>query len=52
MGYAVGSDKEHSRKFILALAGEARTFAKTIEAELPARYDQNNTKAIFELLGG
>jgi hypothetical protein len=51
MGYAVGSDKEHSRKFILALAGEARTFAKTIEAVLPARYDQNNTKAIFDLLG-
>jgi hypothetical protein len=52
MGYAVGSDKEHSRKFILALAGEAQTFAKTIEAQLPARYDQNNTKAIFELLRG
>ncbi len=52
MGYAVGSDKEHSRKFILALAGEARTFANTIEGLLPARYDQNNTKAIFELLGG
>ena len=52
MGYAVGSDKEHSRKFILALAGEARTFAKSIEALLPARYDQNNTKAIFDLLGG
>ena len=50
MGYAVGSDKEHSRRFILALAGEARTYAKTIEAQLPARYDQDNTKAIFELL--
>jgi len=51
MGYAVGSDKERNRRFILALAGEARTYAKSIEAQLPARYDQNNTKAIFELLG-
>ena len=51
MGYAVGSDKEHSRKFIVALAGEARSFAKTIEAQLPARYDLNNTDAAFELLG-
>ena len=51
MGYSVGSDKEHSRKFILALAGEARSFAKTIEAQLPARYDLNNTDAAFELLG-
>jgi hypothetical protein len=52
MGYAAGSDKDHSRRFILALAGEAQTFARTIEAQLPARYDQNNTKAVFELLGG
>lgn len=51
MGYAIGSDKEHSRRVILALAGEAQAFAKTIEAQLPARYDQNNTKAVFELLG-
>jgi hypothetical protein len=52
MGYAVGGDKEHSRRFILALAGEARAFAKAIEAQLPARYDLNNTKAVFELMGG
>jgi len=52
MGYAVGTDKEHTRRIILALAGEAKAFARTIEAQLPARYDQNNTKAVFELLNG
>lgn len=52
MGYAVGAGKEQSRKIILALAREARAFAKTIEAQLPAQYDQNNTSAFFELLGG
>ncbi|MBO9671132.1 MAG: hypothetical protein J7485_11500 [Sphingobium sp.] len=52
MGYALGTDKEHSRRIILALAGEARAFAKTIEAQLPARYNQNNTSAVFALLGG
>ena len=52
MGYAVGINKEHSRRVILALAGEARTFAKVIEAQLPARYDLKNTNAIFELLEG
>lgn len=50
MGYALGTDKEHSRRFILALAGEARTFARTIEGQLPARYNQNNTSAVFALL--
>lgn len=52
MGYALGTDKEHSRKIILALAGEARAFARTIEAQLPAPYDQDNTNAVFELLSG
>jgi hypothetical protein len=52
MGYAPGTDKEHSRRIILAFAGEARAFAKTIEAQLPGGYDQNNTNVVFELLGG
>ena len=52
MGYALGTDKEHSRKIILVLAGEARAFARTIEAQLPERYDQTNMNAVFELLGG
>jgi len=51
MGYAPGSDKEQSRRIILALAGEAREFAKTIEAKLPAAYDRDSTNAIFDLLG-
>lgn len=51
MGYAVGNNQEHGRNIILAMAGEARAFARTIEAQLPARYDQNNTKAVFALLG-
>ena len=52
MGYALGADKEHSRRIILALAGEVRAFARTIEAQLPAQYDQNNTSTVFALLGG
>lgn len=52
MGYAVGAGKEQSRTIILALAEEARAFARTIEAQLPARYDQNSMNAVFELLGG
>ena len=52
MGYALGTDKAHSSRIILALAGEVRAFARTIEAQLPARYDQNNIDAVFELLGG
>lgn len=52
MGYAVGTGQEQSRKIILALAGETRAFARTIEAQLPARYDQNNTNAVFALLDG
>ncbi len=52
MGYAPGTDKEHSRRIILALAGEAREFARTIEAQLPAAYSQDNTSELFDLLGG
>ncbi|MBO9574593.1 MAG: hypothetical protein J7494_02535 [Sphingobium sp.] len=52
MGYALGTDKEHSRRIILALAGEARAFAKTIEAQLPSQYSQNSMDAVFEVLGG
>jgi hypothetical protein len=51
MGYAPGTDKERSRMIILALAGEARAFSRTIEAQLPAGYDQTSTNAVFELLG-
>jgi hypothetical protein len=50
MGYALGSDKEQSRRIILSLAGEAKAFARSIEANLPARYNQNNTDAVFALL--
>ena len=52
MGYALGAGKEQSRMVILAFAKEAQAFARTIEAQLPARYAQNNTDLVIEVLGG
>jgi hypothetical protein len=52
MGYAPGTSKEHSRKIILALAGEAQAFAKTIEAQLPEQYDQSSLDLVSQLLAG
>jgi hypothetical protein len=52
MGYALGAGKEQSRTIILAFAREAQAFSRTIEAQLPARYAQNNTDFVIEVLGG
>ena len=52
MGYALGAGKEQSRSVILAFAREAQAFSRTIEAQLPARYAQNNTDLVIEVLGG
>jgi hypothetical protein len=50
MGYSPGTGKEESRQFTLALARETQEFARTIEALLPARY-QDNADGVFDLLG-
>ena len=52
MGYSPGAGKEQSRKVILSLAREAQDFARTIEALLPARYNQNSADAVAGVLGG
>lgn len=52
MGYGLGAGKEQSRAVILAFAREAQAFSRTIEAQLPARYAQNNTDMVITMLGG
>ena len=51
MGYAPGAGKEQARNFILAMAQEAQSYARNIEALLPARYDLNSANAVVETLG-